>query len=263
MSKAKLMGILNVTPDSFFDGGRYKDTEKAIARGLQMEHDGADILDIGGESTRPGSLSVSEEEELARVVPVIQALRLQTKCVLSIDTMKPLIAAAAIEAGASLINDVGGFGIPLMREIAASFDVDVCVMHMQGEPRTMQQNPVYKEGVVPHLMHWFEYRVNELKKNGVKEERIILDPGIGFGKTVDDNLQIIQNLSLFKSMGFRVLLGASRKSFLSKIVNKSSADVLSETIAVNVIGLQQGVDIIRVHDVKEHRGVIDLMERFV
>ncbi|MBS4169214.1 dihydropteroate synthase [Parachlamydia sp. AcF125] len=262
MSKAKLMGILNVTPDSFYDGGRYNDPETAVTRGLQMIKEGADILDIGGESTRPGSFAVPEAEELARVIPVIKKLCTQTTCVVSVDTMKPGVAAAAIEAGASLINDVGGFSLPSMQEIAAAYDVDICVMHMQGEPRTMQNNPSYPEGVVAHLMHWFENRVNTLKKKGIKENRIILDPGIGFGKTVDDNLQIIQNLSLFKSMGFRVLLGASRKSFLSKIVNKTSADVLPETLAVHVIGLQQGVDIIRVHDVREHRGIIDLMERF-
>lgn len=258
----QLMGILNVTSDSFYDGGRFFAEEHAIVRGLAMVAEGADILDIGGESTRPGATPVALAEELSRVVPVIKGLSSQTTVPLSIDTMKPEVAAAALEAGATLINDVSGFRHPHMRELAAHSKVDICVMHMQGEPRTMQNQPFYEEGIIPHLLKWFENRVQELRASGVQDSQIILDPGIGFGKTVADNLKIIDNLSLLKSMGFRILLGASRKSFLSKIVNKSSANVLYETIAVNVLGVQQGVDIIRVHDVKEHRGVLDLMSRF-
>jgi len=258
----QLMGILNVTSDSFYDGECFLAKEQAIARGLALVAEGADIIDVGGESTRPGAVPVSLAEELSRVIPVIKGLSTQTSTTLSIDTMKPEVAAAALEAGATLINDVSGFRHPQMRELAAQTKVDICVMHMQGEPRTMQDQPFYEEGIIPHLLNWFENRIQELRRSGVQDSQIILDPGIGFGKTVADNLKIIDNLTLLKSMGFRILLGASRKSFLSKIVNKPSANVLFETIAVNVLGVQQGVDIIRVHDVKEHRGVLDLMSRF-
>lgn len=262
MTTAKVMGILNVTSDSFYDGGHFSEKERAIRHALELSAQGADLIDVGGESTRPGAIPISVDLELMRVIPVIQEVKRQVKIPLSIDTTKPEVAAAALDAGVSLINDVDGFSHPKMRELAALSGVDICVMHRQGDSLTMQNNPVYPEGVVSHLLTWFENRIHELVCCGIKESQIIVDPGIGFGKTVAHNLQIIENLHLFKSMGFRVLLGASRKSFLSKIVNKPSADVLSETIAVNVMALKQGVDIIRVHDVKEHRGVVDLMGKF-
>jgi dihydropteroate synthase len=256
----QIMGIVNVTPDSFFDGGKHFSTEQAVEHGIKLYEEGADILDIGGESTRPSSLRVSEEEELRRVIPVIEQLRTQVPITLSIDTMKTNVAAAAIAAGATLINDVTGFRDPAMREVAASApDVRLCVMHMQGTPETMQMHPHYPEGVVNAILAWFEGRIEELLQVGIREENIILDPGIGFGKTAEQNLEIIAHLSTFKALGFPVLLGVSRKSFLQKILKKSATESLSSTLAVNTIGVLSQVDIIRVHDVREHREMIDLV----
>jgi dihydropteroate synthase len=256
----QIMGIVNVTPDSFFDGGRHFSTEAAVVHGIKLYEEGADLLDIGGESTRPGSPRVSEEEELRRVIPVIEQLRTKVPIPLSIDTMKAPVAAAAIAAGATLINDVTGFRGLAMREVAASApEVHVCVMHMQGTPETMQANPQYPEGVVPAILVWFEQRIEELRQAGIREENIILDPGIGFGKTVEQNLEIIAHLASFKSLGFPILLGISRKSFLQKILKKSATESLSATLIVNTIGVLSQVDMIRVHDVREHREMIDLV----
>ncbi|MFI0434951.1 MAG: dihydropteroate synthase [Parachlamydiaceae bacterium] len=257
--KTQLMGILNTTPDSSFDQGRWFDHSLAIQRGIQIWLEGADWLDVGGESTRPGATPVSEEEELKRVIPVITALKKEIPIPISIDTMKAKVAAAAIEAGAELINDVCGFRDPAMRKIAAESQLPLCVMHMHETPSTMQNNPCYPQGVVPYLIDWFKERIELLMTSGIQEEQLILDPGIGFGKTVADNVEIIQNLPKFKMMGFPVLIGLSRKSFLGKIINKTYPDLLPVTLAVNTLAIQRGVDIIRVHDVREHRDVIDLM----
>lgn len=253
----KLMGILNTTPDSFFDQGKYQGFEKAIERAKEIYLEGADLIDIGGESTRPGSEPVSEEEEFCRVIPLIKFLRKEIPIPISIDTSKPSVAKAAIHAGATLVNDVKGFQNPLMRQVASAHDVDICVMHMQGAPSTMQLNPCYKEGILQHLLNWFEQQIELLVKEGVQEKRIILDPGIGFGKTVADNMTIIQNFTRFKTFGMRILFGVSRKSFMGKILNKHTTDLLPATIAVNTLLIQSGVDMIRVHDVREHRDVID------
>ena len=218
-------------------------------------------MDIGGESTRPGSDAVSELEELRRIIPIIQALKSQIPIPLSIDTMKPRVAAAALEAGATLINDVTGFNDPLMREIASSSQSDICIMHMQGIPKTMQANPHYEEGIISHLIRWFESRVNLLVTNGVKEQKIIIDPGIGFGKTIADNLEIIDNLHRFKELGFPVLLGLSRKTFMAKILAKPYAELLPATLAMNTLAIMKGVDIIRVHDIAEHRDVINVLDK--
>lgn len=256
------MGILNVTPDSFYDGGNYSTHDAAIIRGLQAQAEGADILDIGGESTRPGSEPVSEQQEIERVIPIIEALSQQLTIPISIDTNKARVAEAAISAGAKLVNDVTGLQDPAMREVVASAEVDVCIMHMLGNPLTMQLNPNYNGDVTSNIMRWFESQIAVLLKSGIKESRIILDPGIGFGKTVADNVEIIQNLSQFKALGFRVLVGISRKSFMSKILKKPPAELLPATLAVNTLLIHSGVDIVRVHDVKEHREIIDLLKHF-
>ena len=256
----KLMGILNVTSDSFFDKSRALNCNDAIDMGIKICKEGADIIDIGGESTRPGSFPVEIEDELNRVIPVIQALKNQISIPISIDSRKPEVAAKALAAGASLLNDVSGFEQAAMREIAASANVDVCVMHMQGNPQNMQNNPHYPEGIIDHLMKWFEVRINEMLRDGIKEKSIIIDPGIGFGKTVADNLEIIHNLPRFKSMGFRVLMGISRKTFLRKILQTPTEELLPSTIAVNTLLILDKVDVIRVHDVKEHRQVIDILK---
>lgn len=257
--KAKLMGILNCTPDSFYDGGNYFSAAKAIEHGIQLAKEGADIIDIGGESARPGALNVDAEEEMRRVLPVVSELRKSLKIPLSIDTMKPIVALRALESGATMINDICGFANPEMQRIAASANVPICVMHMQGNPKTMQVSPDYPEGVVHTLMRWFEKRLDLLLAQGIRVENIILDPGIGFGKTVEQNCAILKEIPRLKSLGFPVLLGTSRKSFLSKILNKSPKELLSTTLAVNTMSLLWGVDIIRVHDVEQHRGVIDLL----
>ena len=262
MKKTKLMGILNITPDSFYDGNRYFVQDTALKRAQEIYHQGADIIDIGGESTRPGANPVSADEEKQRVVPIIQHIKQNIPLPISIDTMKPAVALAAIEAGAAMINDVNGFRDPQMREIAAHYQVDVCVMHMRETPKTMQVNPLYPEGIIPHLCRFFDDQVNLLIKAGINTSQIILDPGIGFGKTVADNLEIIHNLQTLKGIGFPLLLGVSRKSFMSKLLNKPTSELLAATIAMNALVITAGVDIIRVHDIQEHRDIINLLSQF-
>lgn len=256
------MGILNITPDSFYDKSRQSCLDDAITTACRMKEEGADILDIGGESTRPGANDVSEDEELNRVIPVIKGIKEKIDIPISIDTKKSAVAREAIKAGATIINDVTGFDDPEMVALAAENDLDICVMHMLGTPKTMQVNPHYEFGIISHLLQWFDEKVNVLIRAGVKSERIILDPGIGFGKTVDDNLKIIHNLSSLKQLGFRMLLGVSRKSFLSKILGKPTGELLNATVAVNAFAVASNVDIIRVHDVKEHREVADIFMNF-
>lgn len=260
MKKKKLMGILNATPDSFYDGGQYFDPGLAIERGLQIVNEGADILDIGGESSRPNASFVSEQEELARVLPLIRALH--GRIPISIDTMKPRVAAAAIEAGATMINDVSGFRHPDMRRLAAEAKVDICIMHMLETPSTMQKNPHYPMGIMPHLIEYFRQQVDLLLSDGIDPSRIILDPGIGFGKTVADNFQIIQNVPILRELGYPVLVGLSRKSFLTKILDKPASELFAGTIAMNTIVVLAGADMIRVHDVSAHRDMINLINHY-
>lgn len=259
--KTKLMGILNVTPDSCFDQGRWFDPARAIQRGIQIYQEGADLVDVGGESTRPQASPVPEDVELKRVIPIIHALKQEIPLPLSIDTMKPKVAEAAIQAGASFINDITGFRDPDMRRLAAAVQLPICVMHMHETPATMQINPHYPEGIIPFLLDWFKKQIDLLLSDGVKESNIILDPGIGFGKTIADNIEIVHNLQKFKALGFPILIGLSRKSFLGKIVNKSYPELLPVTLAVNTLAIQAKVDIIRVHDIHEHRDIIDVIEQ--
>lgn len=257
----RLMGILNVTPDSCYDQGRWFDQKTAIQRGIEIEKQGADLLDIGGESTRPGAAPVSISEELARVIPVIKALKEHISIPISIDTCKPKVAEEALKAGAVLINDITGFQDPNMRQLAAASGNDICVMHMQGNPQTMQIDPFYAEGITAHLLNWFSQRIELLMQAGVKESQLILDPGIGFGKTVAHNLEILHNLHKIKALGFPVLLGLSRKSFLGKILNKSYPDLLPASLAVNTLAILAGVDILRIHDISEHRDIVMVMKQ--
>ncbi len=252
------MGILNVTPDSFFDGGTYCSANDAIKHGIEIYEQGADYIDIGGESTRPGSKEVSTEEELRRVIPVIRALKKEVPIPLSIDTKKPEVAKQAVAHGVSLVNDISGLCNPEMRALVADSKVRVCVMHMQNHPETMQQNPSYNH-VMDDLVAWFENRIELLLNDGIKKEQIIIDPGIGFGKTVAHNVQILQNLKTFSTFDLPILLGASRKSFISKILNKESQDLLSGTLAVNTLALMNGAHYIRVHDIIPHRDTIDVI----
>lgn len=262
MSKTQLMGIINVTPDSFHEGSRALEMEKAIAKAVQFEQEGADIIDIGGESTRPQSSRVSEEEELRRVIPIIKELKHTLSIPISIDTIKPNVARAAVEAGATLINDVTGFSHPDMIQLAKETHLDICVMHMRGTIETMQIDPSYPNGVVPTLNQWFKEKINLLTDQGIDPKRIILDPGIGFGKTIAHNLEIIHNLPEFKMLGFRLLVGLSRKWFLGQILKKPTQELLPATLTANTIAIINKVDVIRVHDVKEHRSVIDFIDAY-
>lgn len=261
MPKVRIMGILNVTPDSFYPKSCFYSLDAAIRRGIEIHNQGADILDIGGESTRPGSDPVGLQEELKRVIPVIKALAKEIPIPISIDTMKPEVAEAAVEAGATLINDVNGFRDPQMQKIAVQSKASLCLMHMLGIPKTMQQNPIYPEGIVAHLMNFLTQQTEALIQSGVAKDKIIIDPGIGFGKTVADNLEIIDNLHKLKDIGFPLLLGVSRKSFLRKMLNTATPEMLAATLTVNMLGILQGVDIIRVHDVPEHRDMITILKR--
>ena len=251
MQSFKVMGIVNVTPDSFSDGGQWLDAQLAVEHGLKLESEGAVIVDVGGESTRPGAQPVSAEEELRRVQPVVEGLaRELTSATVSIDTAKASVAAAALVAGATLVNDVTALtGDPGMADVVASAGCDVCLMHMQGEPRTMQSNPTYGN-VVDDVRAYLEERMAAAVAAGISEDRIILDPGIGFGKTVTHNLELINRLGEIVALGRPVLLGTSRKRFIGSVTGaESTADRLPGSLASAVLGLERGAGIFRVHDV--------------
>jgi len=246
----KIMGILNVTPDSFSDGGKFFNNEIAVQHALQMIEDGADIIDIGGESTRPGAAEVSLEDELNRTIPIIRELkRLKPETVISIDTTKYEVAKQAVEAGASIINDISGLKTDIrLAELAAKYNVSICIMHIQGTPRTMQSNPFYKN-VVDDIYNFLNEKKEFALSLGVKD--IICDVGIGFGKTVEYNLELLRNLDRFKSLGTKLLLGISRKSFIGKLLNiEKPEDRDIATAMIHSILLKHDIDIIRVHNVK-------------
>lgn len=252
-----LMGILNVTPDSFSDGGLYPDPASAVARGLQMVAEGADLVDVGGESTRPGASGVSVQEELARVVPVVKGLVAEGVPV-SIDTRKAVVAQAALDAGAFLVNDVSGLSDPAMRTLVAARKCWVCIMHMQGEPGTMQNAPHYGD-VVADVLHWLEQQAKVMVNAGLASDRIWIDPGIGFGKTVEHNLALLGNVERFVETGFPVLIGVSRKSFLGHLGGGlPPLERLPGTLAAQVLAQAKGARIIRAHDVAEAKRAIDV-----
>lgn len=245
-----IMGVLNVTPDSFSDGGQFMDPHAAVARARQIEAEGADIIDIGGESTRPGATQVPVDEELRRVIPVIFALREQTQCAISIDTMKAGVAAAAIEAGAEIINDISGLHAdPDMAAVAAQSRAGLVLMHMQGTPRTMQQHPAYQD-VVPEIQQCLRDSMARAIAAGVSLESIALDPGIGFGKTPAHNLTILRHLDAFSLNHRPVLLGVSRKSFIARILGSNDPAARAwPTVALTSYAREMGARILRVHDV--------------
>jgi dihydropteroate synthase len=247
---ALIMGIVNVTPDSFFDGGRYYDAERAVAHGLELAAEGADILDVGGESTRPNAAPVEEAEELRRVIPVIERLAAQVKVPISIDTVKPNVAVAAIRAGASLINDIAANRVePDMWEVAAETSAGYLAMHMQGTPATMQANPTYRD-VVAEVDAFFGDRLRRLALAGVRPEQVVLDVGIGFGKTLEHNLQLLAGLGQFKRWQRPLAVGVSRKSFIGKLLGAETADRLPGGLACANWAVQCGVGLIRTHDVR-------------
>ena len=245
-----IMGIVNVTPDSFSDGGLYTDGGAAIAHALELQAEGAGILDIGGESTRPGAEPVAADEELRRVVPVIEGLYERgVQAQISVDTSKARVAAAALDAGATLVNDVTALrGDPAMAELVASRGAECCLMHMLGEPRTMQVDPRYDD-VVSEVKAFLEQRMAFAVARGVAEERILLDPGIGFGKTAEHNLELVARVDELVALGRPVVIGTSRKSFLGRITGRAVDDRLAGTITTNVLAYERGARVFRVHDV--------------
>jgi dihydropteroate synthase len=248
--KPKLMGVVNVTPDSFSDGGLYLDPDAAIAHGEELARAGAAILDVGGESTRPGAEEVGVEEELRRVVPVIEGLA-GGGAEISVDTSKAAVAAAAIDAGAAIVNDVTALrGDPEMAALCAERGVTVVLMHMLGSPRTMQENPVY-EDVVDEVRAFLAERVETAVAAGVEEERIWLDPGIGFGKTAEHNLELLRRLGELRRLGRPLVIGASRKSFIGRVDGSDAGERLGGTIASSVLAAAEGAEVLRVHDVAE------------
>jgi dihydropteroate synthase len=248
-----IMGIVNVTPDSFSDGGQFLDPAAAVAQALQLVADGADLLDIGGESTRPYAEPVSADEELRRVSPVIEALAAEVRIPLSIDTSKATVARAAIEAGAEIINDITGLtGDPAMIDLAVKSGVGVCAMHMQGTPQSMQDNPNYKD-VVGEVREYLRERRDALLSAGVSRDRICLDPGVGFGKTHEHNMTLMRHCYEFHELGCPLLVGHSRKGFLGKLIGDKEADRTNATVGAALGLAVQGVQIVRVHDVRPLR----------
>jgi dihydropteroate synthase len=243
-----VMGVINVTPDSFSDGGQFFDTTQAIEQGLRLAGEGAAILDIGGESTRPGAADVTEEEELRRILPVIERLRARTSAVISIDTSKPGVMRAAAAAGAGLINDVRALREPGALEAAAATDCAVCLMHMQGEPRTMQLAPTYGD-VVSEVKAFLAERVQGARAAGLSGDRLVIDPGFGFGKTLEHNLQLLRRLRDLAVHGLPLLAGLSRKSIVGKLIGRSAGERVYGSVALAVIAAQNGASIIRAHDV--------------
>lgn len=242
-----VMGVLNVTPDSFSDGGLFADAGKAIEHAKRMVADGADIIDVGGESTRPGSEPISDEEELARVEPVIKELA-KLNVPISVDTRKPFVARKCVEIGAGIINDITGLRNPEMIDLAAELKVPAVIMHMKGEPRNMQQNPVYKDAV-KEIKDFLRGRISDARKAGIKD--IIVDPGIGFGKATEHNLQILKRLDEFAGLECPIMVGPSRKSFIGNVSGLKVDERLEGTIASVAIAVMNGANIVRVHDVKE------------
>ena len=253
-----VMGVVNVTPDSFSDGGRFLDADAAIAHGDRLAQEGADILDVGGESTRPGAEPVGEREELARVVPVLDGLAASSGAALSIDTSKVGVARAAIEAGATVVNDVTAFRAePGLAALVAERGVRCCLMHMLGDPRTMQKSPRYGD-VVAEVKAFLEERMAFAVTEGVAEERILLDPGIGFGKTLEHNLELLRRLDELVAIGRPVVVGTSRKSFLGAITGREVGERLPGTIAANVLALERGATVFRVHEVAPLRDALQV-----
>lgn len=246
-----IMGIINVTPDSFSDGGQRYDPVKAVADGVAMVKSGADILDIGGESSRPGATPVSEDEELARVLPVVRGLRKETEAAISIDTYKSNVGRAALDAGADIVNDISALRFdPAMAGMIAAEKVPVVLMHMQGTPRTMQREPKY-EDVVREVRDFLAAQLYTAMDAGIAQDRVVIDPGIGFGKTLQHNLQLLRGLPMIAALGQPVLVGASRKAFIGRILNAEPLDRIEGSLATAVASVLAGANIVRAHDVAE------------
>ncbi len=256
LTQPKVMGIVNVTPDSFSDGGRHLSHEAAIAHARKLITDGADLLDIGGESTRPGAAAVSEQEELERVLPVIEGLR-DCAVPISIDTWKPAVMRAALAAGASMVNDINALQAPDALAAVAASEAAVCLMHKQGDPGNMQRAPHYAD-VVAEVSAFLQTRIEATVVAGIARERIVIDPGFGFGKTLEHNLALLNNMQEFATLGVPVLAGLSRKSMLGAFTGRAVDERLAASIAVALLAVQRGAAIVRVHDVRETVDVLKI-----
>lgn len=258
-----IMGILNVTPDSFSDGGKFIHPGKALSHAQYMERNGADIIDIGGESTRPGAVPVSLEDEIDRTIPVIEAIRKYSNISISIDTYKSEVAERALLAGADFINDISGLTFDSkMIEIVKKFDVPVVLMHIKGTPRNMQTNPTYID-LIKDLLEYFSFQIKKTLDFGIKKEQIIIDPGIGFGKQLNDNFILIRRLKEFSKLGFPILIGPSRKSFIGLTLDVPSENRLEGTLAAVSVGILNGASIVRVHDVKEVKQTVIITDKIM
>jgi len=250
--KPLIMGILNITPDSFSDGGLYQDADSAVKRCMQMISEGADIIDIGGESSRPGSERVSSQEEIERIGPVIKKIREQSDICISVDTYKPVVAESALKGGADMINCIyGADPDPELLKIVASYSAGLCLMHMRGEPGTMQSETEYDD-IINEIYSALRNSYEKALLKGISKDSVLIDPGIGFGKSVEGNLRLISNIGDFKKIGRPVLIGSSRKSFIGKILDNTPEERLSGTISANVCAFISGASIFRVHDVREN-----------
>jgi len=250
VTQPQVMGIVNVTPDSFSDGGKFATFANALKQVEQMISDGVDIIDIGGESTRPGAVDVSEEDELARVIPLLKAIKAKFDIKVSIDTSKAEVMSQAIAHGADIINDVRALQNEGCLAVLANSDVPVCLMHMQGMPRTMQENPLYDD-VINDIKQFFIERIKVCEAAGIKRERIILDPGFGFGKTLEQNYQLLAQLHRFDELGLPLLSGTSRKSMIGNLLQRNVDERLAGSLTTAIIAAQKNASIVRVHDVKE------------
>ncbi|MGF3554714.1 MAG: dihydropteroate synthase [Thermoplasmatota archaeon] len=269
--KTYVMGILNVTPDSFFDGGKYFSLYDAVNHALRMQNEGADIIDIGGQSTRPGAKEISVEEEKKRVIPVIEKLIRKIKIPISIDTYRSEIAKEALKLGAKMVNDVTALrGDKNLARVVAHYNVPVCLMHMKGEPKNMQENPSYKD-VVKEISIFLKERADFAISCGIKKDKIIIDPGLGFGKRtgkgIEDNCEILRRLSEFKNLGYPIMIGPSRKTFIGNVCRKDAQLPVNErlegSLAAACVAVLNGADIVRVHDVKETRRCMDLIDSII
>ena len=258
LKRPLIMGILNITPDSFSDGGQYLTLDEALKRAHQMIEEGVDIIDIGGESTRPGSEPVSADEELKRITPIIEVLKKKSDIAISVDTYKPQVMKVVIGMDVAMINDVYALSQPGAIDIIKQSHVGVCLMHMQGTPKTMQQNPHYTN-VVSEVKLFLESRAKHLMSEGIDKSRIILDPGFGFGKTFEHNIELLQQLESFQTLKLPLLVGLSRKSFIRKILNSDYDDHLSGSISAAIFSVIKGAKILRVHDVKETKSALKII----
>lgn len=261
--KPLIMGVLNVTPDSFSDAGQFLDPNAAVQQAFSMIEHGADIIDIGGESSKPGATAVSIEDELQRVIPVIEHIRSMHDICISIDTCKAEVMEAAVGVGASMINDINALRGAGALQVAARLDVPICLMHMQGTPETMQNNPQYAMDIIDEINQFFRQRIDACDQSGIARERLILDPGFGFGKSVQHNLRLLKRIAEFQQHGLPVLLGVSRKSTLGAILQKQVRERLSGGLAVAVFAALHGISIIRTHDVDETQQAFHMLDAIV